>query len=122
MTLTANQQLLNTQRKNRPISPYLTIWRPGINYITSPLHRITDCIISGAFYVFGATYLVAPSFSLHIDEESLFTWFGGLPLAAKVGLKYAMAFPVVFHGINGVSHLLWDTGRKMIPKRIVVQA
>jgi succinate dehydrogenase/fumarate reductase cytochrome b subunit len=45
--------------------------------------------------------------------------FGSLPLAAKVAAKFATAFQLTFHGLNGVGHLLWDTGRRFEKKQIV---
>jgi succinate dehydrogenase/fumarate reductase cytochrome b subunit len=36
--------------------------------------------------------------------------FGSLPVAAKVGIKSLIAWPFAYHSINGVRHLVWDTG------------
>jgi len=61
-------------------------------------------------YVFGAAYLVSPLFGWHMDVASLVAAFGALPVAAKVGIKSIVAFPFAFHSINGLRHLVWDTG------------
>jgi succinate dehydrogenase (ubiquinone) cytochrome b560 subunit len=34
--------------------------------------------------------------------------FAALPVVAKVLLKATMAFPFVFHSLNGLRHLSWD--------------
>lgn len=92
-----------------------------INYFTSPLNRITGAVLSGSLYCFGAAYLVSPLFGWHLDSATLAAAFGSLPLAAKVAAKFAMAFQLTFHGINGVGHLIWDTGSRFQKKQIVAQ-
>jgi succinate dehydrogenase (ubiquinone) cytochrome b560 subunit len=34
--------------------------------------------------------------------------FAALPVAVKVGLKFAAAWPLVFHAVNGVRHAAYD--------------
>ena len=43
--------------------------------------------------------------------------FGSLPVAAKFGIKTAIAAPFAFHSINGVRHLVWDTGYRILTVR-----
>ncbi|SLM37875.1 succinate dehydrogenase cytochrome b560 subunit [Lasallia pustulata] len=107
------QQILATQRRHRPISPHLSIYRPQITWYGSALNRITGCILSGGFYVFGAAYLVAPLAGWHLESASLAAAFGAWPVAAKVAAKFAVAWPFAFHGFNGLRHLAWDTGRSI---------
>ncbi|PMD47173.1 cytochrome b560 subunit of succinate dehydrogenase [Hyaloscypha variabilis F] len=118
---TARQQILAEQRKKRPVSPHLAIYRMQINYFTSPLNRITGSILSGGLYCFGAAYLVSPLFGWHLDTATLVAAFGSLPLAVKIAAKATMAFQLTFHGINGVGHLVWDTGSRFQRKQIVSQ-
>jgi succinate dehydrogenase (ubiquinone) cytochrome b560 subunit len=33
-----------------------------------------------------------------------------LPVLVKGGLKFVLAWPFVFHAVNGVRHLIWDVG------------
>jgi len=70
--------------------------------------------------VFGAAYLVSPLFGWHLDVPTMAAAFGSLPVAAKVGLKTAIALPFVFHSINGVRHLTWDTGLALSNKQVIV--
>ena len=121
MKPTESQKILAEQRKRRPVSPHLAIYRMQINYFNSPFHRITGSVLSGALYCFGAAYLVSPLFGWHLDNATLAAAFGSLPVAAKVAAKFAMAFPLTFHGLNGVGHLVWDTGRRFERKQIVTQ-
>nr|UBY12707.1 succinate dehydrogenase subunit C [Podosphaera xanthii]UBY12708.1 succinate dehydrogenase subunit C [Podosphaera xanthii]BCA25610.1 succinate dehydrogenase subunit C [Podosphaera xanthii] len=110
---------LIAQRKNRPTSPHLQIYRPQITWYLSVLNRITGCVISGGFYVFGAAYLVSPLFAWHLDSASLATAFGALPLAMKLGLKSLVALPFTFHSINGIRHLTWDLGKAFSNQAVI---
>jgi succinate dehydrogenase (ubiquinone) cytochrome b560 subunit len=109
------------QRKNRPISPHLRIYKIQITSAGSILNRITGAVLSGGIapsanklttgiYVFGAAYLVSPLLGWHLDVPTMTTAFGSLPIAAKLGIKTAIALPFSYHSINGLRHLLWDTG------------
>ena len=61
-------------------------------------------------YLFGAAYLVGPAFGWHLDVASMAAAFGSLPVAAKLGIKTAIALPFSYHSLNGLRHLAWDTG------------
>jgi succinate dehydrogenase (ubiquinone) cytochrome b560 subunit len=113
--------IIAAQRKHRPTSPHLLIYKPQVSWYLSALNRITGCIISGGtrfnhvtksigVYVFGAAYLVSPIFGWHLDVPTMAAAFGSLPVVAKVGIKSLIAFPFAFHSINGLRHLSWDTG------------
>jgi len=56
-----------------------------------------------------------------VDSSTLVAAFGGLSPGVKGALKFAMAWPLCFHSINGVGHLVWDTGRRFSTKEIVRQ-
>src|SRR5579862_2808720 len=69
--------IVAAQRKHRPISPHLGIYKPQITWYLSSLTRITGAILSGGksnhmppplilgLYCFGAAYLVSPLFGWH---------------------------------------------------------
>lgn len=42
--------------------------------------------------------------------ENLAVAFGALPIVTKVGIKTLIAAPFAFHSINGIRHLVWDSG------------
>jgi succinate dehydrogenase (ubiquinone) cytochrome b560 subunit len=111
MTPESSYQILVEQRKHRPTSPHLAIYKPQIPWILSGLNRITGSVLSGAFYVFGSAYLVSPLFGWHLDSASMAAAFASWPVALKVLTKLAVAFPFTFHSINGVRHLIWDLGK-----------
>ncbi|KIX98682.1 uncharacterized protein Z520_05983 [Fonsecaea multimorphosa CBS 102226] len=115
----SGQEILANQRLHRPVSPHLAIYRPQITWYLSALNRITGATLSGAIYVFGAAYLVAPLFGWHLESASLAASFAALPVILKVGLKALVAFPFTFHGLNGIRHLIWDTGAAFTNQQVI---
>ncbi|KAL8829425.1 MAG: hypothetical protein Q9191_002016 [Dirinaria sp. TL-2023a] len=111
--------ILEQQRRNRPVSPHLTIYKPQVSWYLSALNRITGSVLSGGFYVFGVAYLCAPLFGWHLDSASIAAAFGAWPVAAKVLLKTGIAMPFTFHSFNGIRHLIWDTGAALTNKQVV---
>jgi succinate dehydrogenase (ubiquinone) cytochrome b560 subunit len=107
----AANAILAAQRRRRPTSPHLGIYRPQVTWYLSALNRITGTALSGLFYVFGTAYLVAPLFGWQLGSAALAAGVAAWPVAAKVGLKLALAWPFTFHAFNGLRHLAWDTGR-----------
>jgi succinate dehydrogenase (ubiquinone) cytochrome b560 subunit len=111
--------ILAAQRRNRPVSPHLSIYRPQITWYASSLHRITGAVLSGSFYVFGAAYLVAPLLGWHLESASIAAAVASMSPVAKMGLKAFFAFPFTFHAMNGIRHLVWDTGRQFSNKQVI---
>ncbi|KOS16990.1 Succinate dehydrogenase cytochrome B subunit [Escovopsis weberi] len=104
-------EILAAQRLNRPISPHLGIYKIEQTWFgASAWTRITGITLSGTAYLYFATYLAAPLLGWHVESAALASGFAALPLAAKGGLKFALAFPFTFHFINGVKHLVYDLG------------
>lgn len=99
---------LAAQRRNRPVAPHLSIYRPQITWILSITNRITGLVLSGGFYLFGATYLLAPG---ALSSSALVATVAAWPVAVAVAVKMAVAWPFAFHGVNGIRHLVWDLGR-----------
>lgn len=76
--------------------------------------------MSGVVYVFGAAYLVAPLFGWHLESASLAAGFAALPIVLKIGLKALVAFPFTLHSLNGIRHLVWDSGSLFTNKQVIV--
>jgi succinate dehydrogenase (ubiquinone) cytochrome b560 subunit len=111
--------ILAAQRRHRPVSPHLTIYRPQVTWTLSALNRITGSILSGGFYIFGVAYLVSPLFGWHLETASLAAAFATWPLAAKVLVKMGLAFPFTFHSFNGIRHLVWDVGAQLKNQQVI---
>ncbi len=111
LTPADSYEILVAQRKHRPTSPNLGIYKMQMTMFCSGMNRITGLTVAVPFYLFSLTYLASPLLGLHLDSATLASAFGALPVAAKVGLKFAAALPFTFHSFNGIRHIIWDTGR-----------
>jgi succinate dehydrogenase (ubiquinone) cytochrome b560 subunit len=105
------QQLLANRRLDRPIAPHLSIYKPQMGSVLSSMMRITGVAYSGTLYLFGIAYLASPYLGWDLSSATIAAAFGSLPWVAKSLIKFAVAWPVVLHCINGVRHLTWDTAR-----------
>lgn len=106
-------EILIAQRKNRPVSPHLTIYQPQLTWALSGVHRITGVAMAGAFYALTCGYAATSLLSIPFDSATLVSAFAALPVTVKVLAKAGMAFPFAFHGLNGIRHLVWDFGKEM---------
>jgi succinate dehydrogenase / fumarate reductase, cytochrome b subunit len=90
----------------RPLSPHLQIYRPQLTSMLSITHRLTGIALSvgGLFLVW---WLVAAA-----SSDGAFAaaqWFFGSWLGLLMLLGWTFCF--FFHLLNGIRHLVWDTGR-----------
>ncbi|CAG7943830.1 unnamed protein product [Penicillium salamii] len=113
------KQILVQQRLRRPVAPHLSIYKPQITWIGSSLHRITGCALSGTLYLWATAYLASPALGWHLESATMVASFGALPLAAKILFKSTLALPFTYHSINGIRHLVWDTGRALTNPAII---
>ncbi|KFZ09669.1 hypothetical protein V502_08567 [Pseudogymnoascus sp. VKM F-4520 (FW-2644)] len=119
LTPADSYKILVEQRRLRPISPHLGIYRPQITWYASMINRITGVVLSGSFYIFGLGYLAAPLLGLNLGSASLAAGFAAWPIAAKIATKMFFAVPFTFHAFSGVRHLVWDTGRQFTNKAVI---
>lgn len=91
---------------NRPLSPHLQVYRLQITSVLSILHRITGCalLLGAVLVVWWFTALAASERYFTFVDGVLTSWLGLLVL---VGSLWALWY----HLLNGVRHLVWDTGR-----------
>ncbi|KAG0209137.1 cytochrome b subunit of succinate dehydrogenase, Sdh3p [Mortierella sp. GBA30] len=106
------------QRKNRPLSPHMTIYQPQLTWYLSAFHRFTGGAVAVGFYGGAIAYAVGPMFGLGFDAATVASTIATVPTAAKVAGKLLIAFPFTFHTFNGLRHLLWDTGRALTLKGV----
>ncbi|KAI4765792.1 hypothetical protein E4T51_01219 [Aureobasidium sp. EXF-12344] len=116
----ASQQILAKQRLNRPVSPHLGIYKPQITWYGSALNRVTGVALSGTFYLFGLSYLIAPAFGWHVESASLAASFAAWPAALAIFAKLVASFPFTYHSFNGLRHLMWDLGKGITNKQVQV--
>jgi succinate dehydrogenase (ubiquinone) cytochrome b560 subunit len=105
------QQLLANRRLDRPIAPHLSVYKWQMGSVTSSLMRIIGVVYSGSVYLLGIAYLASPYLGWDLSSATIAAAFGSLPWVVKALIKVAVAWPVVWHCVNGVRHLTWDTAR-----------
>jgi succinate dehydrogenase / fumarate reductase cytochrome b subunit len=103
-----------TARRERPLSPHLSIYRPLINMVMSIAHRIT-----GAALYFGTLLFVWWLIAAAMGREALDTFnmvAGSLPgRLVLIGYTWAL----IHHMLGGLRHLIWDTGRALDKAAVV---
>ena len=93
--------------RQRPISPHLQIYKPQITTVLSILHRITGVIL--AFGAFGiAWWLLAVSAATEPHFDQFMQLIASIP--GKI-LLAGFSWCLIYHLLNGLRHLLWDSGR-----------
>jgi succinate dehydrogenase (ubiquinone) cytochrome b560 subunit len=113
-----SDNVLVKQRRNRPVSPHLSIYRPQVTWILSITNRLTGLVLSGGFYLFGAAYLVAPYLGWGLSVGALESTVAAWPAALVLSAKALIAWPFTFHALNGVRHLVWDAGRMLTKAQV----
>lgn len=90
----------------RPLSPHLQIYRPQLTAVTSISHRL-----SGLFLCAGAVLLAVWLLALAAGPETYARFesaYSGIPGKVLTGL---FVLALSYHFLNGIRHLVWDTGR-----------
>ncbi|AGO13348.1 AaceriAFR207Cp [[Ashbya] aceris (nom. inval.)] len=114
-----SQELLVAQRKNRPVSPHLTIYQPQLTWYLSSVHRISGVLLGGAFYAATISFGVSALLGLDLNAENLATWYHShMPTWGDLAVKGGAAYLFAFHFGNGIRHLIWDMGRELSLKGV----
>jgi len=97
------------KKRNRPMSPHLTIYAPQITSMLSISHRITGAAVTGAYLglAWGSLMYTGADVQQFADMMNAST----LGSAALFAAKFALAFPICYHASNGVRHLVWDNAK-----------
>ncbi|MAE51979.1 MAG: succinate dehydrogenase, cytochrome b556 subunit [Micavibrio sp.] len=93
-------------KSKRPLSPHLQIYKPQLTSGLSILHRATGVALAiGTLMV--VWLLVAAASGQGAYEQ--FMSFTASPLGMVMMLGWS--FSLFYHMLNGMRHLVWDTGR-----------
>jgi len=93
-------------KKQRPLSPHLTIYKPQITTVLSILHRITGVGLYFGLLIF-CWWLVSITYSNR--DANLISW----PIFQTIIWKLFLAgwsIALFYHMLNGIRHLFWDAG------------
>ncbi|HEY3888525.1 MAG TPA: succinate dehydrogenase, cytochrome b556 subunit [Caulobacteraceae bacterium] len=96
---------------DRPMSPYVTVWRWHLTMAVSILHRVTGLILYGAALILAGW---AVALAAGPDAYDAFRLILGSPLGKLVLI--AVTLSLFYHLANGVRHLVWDFGAGFLPK------
>ncbi|EJS44228.1 YMR118C [Saccharomyces arboricola H-6] len=108
------EDLLISQRKQRPISPHLTIYEPEMSWYLSSLHRISGVLLALGFYVFTVTLGVTTILGIDLTFQDLNKWYHEkLPKWSQLLVKGSAGYLFAFHFGNGIRHLVWDMGYEL---------
>ncbi|KAJ2720065.1 hypothetical protein GGI07_004838 [Coemansia sp. Benny D115] len=106
-------------RKNRPISPHLSIYKPQMTWVLSGLHRNTGVLVAGSAYLYTAAFGLAPMLGLDLSSVAVSGMLAAVPVPAILLLKALISGSLSFHCFNGIRHLVWDTGKSLNNKSVI---
>ncbi|NIL93023.1 MAG: succinate dehydrogenase, cytochrome b556 subunit [Woeseiaceae bacterium] len=101
----------------RPLSPHLSIYRWPITMTLSILHRATGVAMAVGFLVLAAWLVSAATGP---EEYARF----GATMSTVIGqlLLVGLSFAFFYHLMNGIRHLVWDTGRGLEKRQAIASA
>jgi succinate dehydrogenase / fumarate reductase cytochrome b subunit len=90
---------------SRPLSPHLQIYRWYLTMALSIVHRVTGAGLAVGLLLFTwwLTALAGGPDSFATVQAVMDNFFGGLIL-------FGFTLFFFFHALNGIRHLVWDTG------------
>lgn len=97
---------MNMVNNQRPLSPHLQVYRPQLTSVLSILHRIT-----GFGLAMGAPLLLWWLVALTQGPESFAAFHAFTGSLAGKAMLFGWLYALVYHFLNGIRHLVWDTGR-----------
>ncbi|KAI9505941.1 cytochrome b subunit of succinate dehydrogenase, Sdh3p [Coemansia spiralis] len=105
-------------KKNRPVSPHLSIYQPQMSWVLSGIHRNTGVLVAGAAYLYTAAYGLAPVFGVDLSSLAAASTLAAVPGPVLIAVKALVSGSLSFHCFNGLRHLIWDTGRGLSNKGV----
>ena len=98
--------MADVNRGNRPLSPHLQIYRLYVTMLVSGLHRITGfgMTLSAALIVWWFIAAATSPEYFAVVNGLLTSWIGTLVMLVSL-------WALCHHLLNGIRHLIWDTGR-----------
>lgn len=96
----------SANRRERPLSPHLQVYKPQLTSFTSIMHRFTGMALAVGTLLVTCLLMAAAKGPEAYDKVAAF--LGG-PLGTFMLLGWTVA--LYYHLCNGIKHLLQDTGR-----------
>jgi len=89
----------------RPLSPHLQVYRPQWSSVLSILHRISGVALSAGT---GLVVLWLVALASGADSFGRTVEFLSHPISLIMLIAWTLA--LFYHLLNGIRHLIWDTG------------
>jgi succinate dehydrogenase / fumarate reductase cytochrome b subunit len=89
----------------RPLSPHLQVYRPQLTSVMSIFHRIT-----GMALTFGIIALVLWLTAIAMGPEWYLTYHNLVSHFLGRLILMGISFSYCYHFLNGIRHLVWDSG------------
>lgn len=96
----------NPSKPDRPLSPHLLIYKPQMTSMLSILHRATGAGLAVAMVLF-TWWLAAAAYGP--EAYDFFMAQAGSLIGQLVLMGLSFCF--IYHFLNGIRHLVWDSGR-----------
>lgn len=93
------------EKRERPLSPHLQIYRPQLTSVLSITHRATGlALVIGTLVLVYWLLAAASGADAYASAQALLgSWLGRIVL---LGFSFAL----FYHLCNGIRHLFWDAG------------
>ena len=98
------------KKTGRPVSPHVTIYAFPITALTSIANRATGMCLSFGCLGLGVMEMAGGSGSALSFVETL----GQSSFLIAAPAKFCVAFPLTYHYLGGVRHMLWDRNPDML--------
>ncbi|MBF6648255.1 succinate dehydrogenase, cytochrome b556 subunit [Methylobacter sp. BlB1] len=96
---------MDQQKKIRPLSPHLQVYKLPLNAVASIVHRITGVILSIGLLLFVGSLL-----TVSVGEDAYITLQNLMNHALGTLILWLFIYALFFHLCHGVRHLIWDAG------------
>ena len=92
--------------RKSPLSPHLQIYRPQITSVLSIVHRATGIVLAIGTVLLVAWLAAAAAGpgAFAAAQAAAGSWPG-------IVILFAFSLCLIYHLLNGIRHLFWDTGR-----------
>ena len=98
--------------RSRPLSPHLQVYRPQLTSVLSITHRATGVALSVV-----SLALIWGLVALATGREAFEHFMACVDGTLGRVLNGAFVFCLIYHLLNGIRHLAWDTGWGLDLKR-----
>jgi succinate dehydrogenase / fumarate reductase cytochrome b subunit len=95
----------SASRRERPLSPFISVYRWPVTMLTSIVHRVTGVGLAAGAVIL-AWWLIATAAGPNAYASFAAvagSWFGKLVL-------FGFTWALIYHLLNGIRHLVWDFG------------